>query len=43
MAKTLGIKWVIFNCSDQINCQTLGRIFEDLARSGCERKFDEFN
>lgn len=43
LAKGLGMFCVVFNCSDQIEFQMMGRLFSGLAQQGAWACLDEFN
>ena len=43
LAKGLGILCVVFNCSDQITCAMMSKLFSGLAQQGAWTCLDEFN
>ena len=43
LARALALPCYVFNCSDQMNYQTMADIFRGLAQTGCWGCFDEFN
>ena len=43
LARAVGISCYVFNCSDQMNYQTMAATFKGLAQTGAWGCFDEFN
>ena len=43
LARALALPCYVFNCSDQMNYQTMADIFRGLAQTGTWGCFDEFN
>ena len=43
LAKGIGIQCIVFNCSEQVTYQMIGKLFSGLAQQGAWTCLDEFN